>query len=107
MLLELRKQINYYLEFKDWYDKIIKDFKFDYEKDNEAKDILSNIIKMKSNDWHFLRVLLAFYNVVKKKKTIFIFGSGPSLEETINYIIDLKGNTLFNRSLNLVADGAS
>jgi uncharacterized Rossmann fold enzyme len=107
MLLELRNQINYYLEFKDWYDKIIKDFKFDYEKDNDAKDILSSIFKMKSSDWDFLGVLLAFYNVVIKKNLIFIFGSGPSLEETINYIIDLKGNTLFNRSLNLVADGAS
>ncbi|MHA1670118.1 MAG: 6-hydroxymethylpterin diphosphokinase MptE-like protein [Promethearchaeota archaeon] len=107
MLLELRKQINYYLEFKDWYIKIIKDFKFDNEKDNEAKDILSGIIKMKSNDWDFLGVLLAFCNLVKKKKNIFIFGSGPSLEDTIKYIIDIKGITLFNRSLNLAADGAS
>lgn len=107
MLLELRKQINYYLEFKDWYDKIIKDFEFDYEKDNEAKDILSNIIKMKSNDWDFVGVLLAFCNAVKKKKNIFIFGGGPSLEVTIKHIIDIRGNTLFNRSLNLAADGAS
>ena len=107
MMLELRKQINYYLEFKEWYDTIIKDFKFDYEKDNEAKDILSNIIKMKSIDWDFLGVLLAFCNLVKKKNPIFIFGSGPSLEDTIKHIIDIKGNTLFNRSLNLVADGAS
>ncbi|MHA1981937.1 MAG: hypothetical protein ACTSXN_12700 [Promethearchaeota archaeon] len=76
MLLELRKQINYYLEFKDWYNKIIKDFKFDYEKDNEAKDILSNIIKMKSNDWDFAGVLLAFCNAVKKKKKNIYFWRG-------------------------------
>lgn len=107
MLLELRKQINYYLEFKDWYAKIIKDFKFDYKKDNEARDILSNIIKMKSNDWDFMGVLLAFCNAVKKRNNIYIFGSGPTLEDTITHIIDTKGITFFDQSLNLVADGAS
>lgn len=107
MLLNLRKQINYYLEFNDWYEKIIKDFKFNYEKDIEAKDFLSKIIKMKSNDWDNLGVLYAFCKLVKKKSPIFIFGSGPSLEDTVKYIIEIKGDSLFNRSLNLVADGAS
>jgi len=107
MLLDFRKQINYYVEFKDWYDKIIKDFKFNYEKDNDAKDILSNIIKMKSKDWDFLGVLFSFCNTIKKKSPIYIFGSGPSLEDTINHIIDIKGITFFSRSLNLAADGAS
>ncbi|MBY9002725.1 MAG: DUF115 domain-containing protein [Candidatus Lokiarchaeota archaeon] len=107
MQLELRKQINYYLEFKDWYDKIIKDFNFDYEKDNEAKDILSNIIKMKSYDWDNAGVLLAFCNLVREKKNIYVFGSGPSLEDTINHIINVKGITFFDRNINLAADGAS
>jgi len=107
MLLELQNQINYYLEFKDWYNKIIKDFKFNYEKDNDAKEILSNIIKMKSKDWEFLGVLLSFCKTIKKKNPIYIFGSGPSLEDTINHIIDIKGIEFFSRSLNLAADGAS
>jgi uncharacterized Rossmann fold enzyme len=107
ILQELRNQINYYLEFKGWYDKIIKDFDFDYKKDIEAKRILSDIIKMKSSDWDFKEVLLTFYNGIKKAKSIFIFGSGPSLEDTIDHIIELKGIKFFNQSINLAADGAT
>jgi len=39
----IKKQIDSHIEFKDWYVKILNDFNFEYQKDREARDFLSNI----------------------------------------------------------------
>ena len=43
----LQEEIDYFIEFKEWYLKIVKEFNFDHQKDCEARDYLSNILKQK------------------------------------------------------------
>ncbi len=107
MIASLKDRINFYEEFKQFYSKIVKDFKFDRQSDNEARDILHEIILKKSKEWNLEKVLVSLNNLIISKDIILVYGCGPSLEETIDYIIDTKGKEVFNNFLNFTADGAS
>jgi len=107
MNLSIKKQIDSHIEFRDWYFKILKDFNFDYQKDREARDFLSRILNEKSVKWSLEEILLVFKKLIQSKKKIFIYGCGPSLEETVDYIINFQGKKAFFNAVNLVADGAA
>ncbi len=103
----LQEQIDFYSEFKEWYLKIIKEFNYDHQKDCEARDYLSNILKQKSNNWNFEGVLNSFKNLIQEKSIIVIYGCGPSLEDTVCFLLKNRGTLVFNNYINLAADGAS
>jgi uncharacterized Rossmann fold enzyme len=107
MNLSIKKQIDSHIEFRDWYFKILSDFNFEYQKDEEARDFLSRILNEKSVKWNLEEILLAFKKLIQSKKSIFIYGCGPSLEETVDYIINFQGKKAFFNAVNLVADGAA
>ena len=48
MVSKLENKLNFYDEFKDFYFQIIRDFKFDYQKDCKARDYLSGILAKKT-----------------------------------------------------------
>jgi len=102
-----RDKINFYNEFKQFYLKILKNFKFDYNCDKEARNLLQKIILTKPDDYNLDQVLNSIKTLIDSKELILIYGCGPSLEGTIKYILDLKGNHFFYNFLNLCADGSS
>ncbi len=104
---KLKEQLNYYLEYKDWYFRIINDFKFDYEKDCEARECLTKIFDSKKDEWDLEEILISFRKSLQEKSDIFIYGCGPSLEETVDYLLEYGGKNIFKNSINLAADGAS
>ena len=106
-ILLLKNEINFGREFSSWYDKIVKDFKFDIEKDRGARDFLAHIISERHSFQSIESVLFEFKAMMEKKQDIFIYGCGPSLEETISYILKEKCKDSFSKAINLVADGAS
>ncbi len=103
----LKDQLNFYTEFKDWSFQIIDDFKFDYKKEYEARDYLSRIFLKKSQKWKLNSVLNLFKERILSKTALLIYGCGPSLENTINIIWKKKGVNFFENFINLAADGAS
>jgi uncharacterized Rossmann fold enzyme len=103
----LKKQIDLFVEFKQWYIKILQDFNFNYQKDCEAREFLSRILEEKSENWKLEKVLHSFKCLIQKKKRIFIYGCGPSLEETVDYILKIQGKKNFSKWVNLTADGAA
>jgi len=103
----LKKQIDSFIEFKPWYIEILQDFNFKYQKDCEAREFLSRILEKKNENWKLEKVLLSFKYIIQKKKRIFIYGCGPSLEETVDYILKIYGKKIFNKWVNLAADGAA
>ena len=107
MKLSLKKRIDSHVKFKQWYIKILQDFNFNYQKDCEARDFLSRILEEKSENWNLESVLLSFNYLIQKKKRIFIYGCGPSLEETVDYILEIQGKKYFSKWVNLAADGAA
>lgn len=107
MVLSLKEKIDYYVEFKDWYQRIIKDFKFDTKKDDDARDLLSEILSKKENNSSLEQILISFKDVIQSRSLIFIYGCGPSLENTIENIMRSKEKKIFNEYINLAADGAS
>ncbi len=107
MNLKLSDQINFYYEFKDWYSQILEDFKFDFIKECESRDYLSQIFLKKSQKWNLETVLSQFKETISLKPMILIYGCGPSLEKTFNIILKRKGLNFFKNFINLTADGAS
>ena len=103
----IKKQIDSFVKFKQWYNKILKDFNFNYQKDCEAREFLSRILEEKNENWILEKVLLSFKCLIQKKKRIFIYGCGPSLEETIDYILKIREKKIFSNWVNLAADGAA
>lgn len=99
--------MNYYDEFHHWYLKIIKDFKFNSKKDEEARDLLSGILREKENGWELDQILDSFRQTINAKKSILIFGCGPTLEETLDHILKEGERKILEDSLILAADGAS
>jgi uncharacterized Rossmann fold enzyme len=99
--------MDYYSKFKTWYFKIIKEFSFDYKKDCESRDYLSSILKIKGDNWNLEHVLSLFKDLIEEKNMVFIYGCGPSLEETVSFIKNEFGIEFFEKCLNLAADGAS
>ncbi|MHA2009414.1 MAG: 6-hydroxymethylpterin diphosphokinase MptE-like protein [Promethearchaeota archaeon] len=104
---KLKDRINFYSEFKSWYFKILDDFKFDYEKDCTARNYLSEILQSKTIRYDLEKVLLSFKSHIENKPYLLIYGCGPSLEETVKDLINLKKDILLKQSINLAADGAS
>ena len=102
----LREKVNFYNEFKKFYFKILKEFAFDPQKDIQAANYLSQILKSKSN-WSLENVLFFFKNKLREKNKILIYGCGPSLETTVNSIASKRGKEFFKAFLNIAADGAS
>ena len=107
MIASLKDRVNFYEEFKQFYSKIVKDFKFDRQSDNEARNFLHEIILKKSKEWNLEKVLDSLNSLINSRDIILVYGCGPSLEETIDYILDTKGKQVFNNFLNFAADGAS
>jgi len=107
MIASFKDKINFYEEFKQFYSKIVKDFKFDRHSDNEARNFLQEIILKKPKEWNLEKVLDSLNSLINSKDVILVYGCGPSLEETIDYIIDTKGKQVFNNFLHFTADGAS
>ena len=103
----IKKQIDSHIDFEDWYIKIKKDLNFDYQTDLDARDFLSSILRKKGEEWCLEEILLSFNQIIQKTKQIFIYGCGPSLEETVNYMLNIQGKNYFSNAVNLVADGAA
>ncbi|MFX0137032.1 MAG: 6-hydroxymethylpterin diphosphokinase MptE-like protein [Candidatus Hodarchaeota archaeon] len=104
---KLKDQLNFYIEFKDWYFQILEEFKFDYKKEYEARDYLAQILTKKSQSWKLDNVLNLFKERVLSKTALLIYGCGPSLENTIDIVFKKKGVDFFGSFINLTADGAS
>lgn len=103
----LKDQINFYIEFKHWYLEILRDFGFNYEKDCEVRNYLSEILNLKGDNWNLERLLHVFSKNFQDKQKILIYGCGPSLEETVNTLIRVFGINFFKKCINLAADGSS
>jgi uncharacterized Rossmann fold enzyme len=107
MDLKVTNELNFYSEFKEWYIQIADCFKFEYKKDRESRDFLSQILGKKSPNWNLENILVSFKKMLASKKFILVYGCGTSLEDTVDTVITLKGITFFNNFINLTANGAS
>ena len=103
----LKTQIESHIEFKAWYRKIISDFNFDPQKDRVARDYLSHILEKKNKSYNLEEVLLSFQENIQKKQHICVYGCGPSLDESVDFILSNLGKNFFNNGINLAADGAA
>src|ERR687886_2683017 len=84
------------MEFIDWfpyYQSIRRQFKYSTEKDQEAANILSKMIKRKALDKKVLQRKIA-------GKQVMVIGSGPGLDRNLEFI--KKNRTLTK----IVANGA-
>ena len=87
------------MKYKDWeqiYKEISKEFSLPYEKEEKSAEILNELLKNKT---------LANSSYLKKiirGKEVFIFGAGPSLEESL---ISYKND--FSDKIKIAADGAT
>jgi uncharacterized Rossmann fold enzyme len=104
---KLKEQLDFYYEFKEWYFQIINDFQFNYKKDCEARNYLSNIFHRKPKEWELEEVLKLFRERISSKRFISIYGCGPSLEKTLTDILKIRGLKFFEKFINLAADGAA
>ena len=104
MLKSLKKQINFYDEFKEWYYRISTDFKFSIQEDRDARDLLSQILTQSSTIWNIENILKSFKDLIQLKSNILVYGCGPSLEITMEKFED---KSILKKSLNLAADGAA
>ncbi len=103
----MKDNLNNYKNFKKWYKIILADFNFNPKMDKNASDYLLNILRQKGADWQYERILELFINNIKEKDFIFIYGCGPSLEETVDKLLEEEIEKNFKNSFNLAADGAS
>jgi hypothetical protein len=107
MVSTLKNKLNFFEEFKEFYFKIIKDFKFDYQEDCKARNYLSEILIKKKHNWDLENVIKSLNSQLISKTEILIYGCGPSLEETVDAILKRKGRLFFDKFINLAANGAS
>jgi len=103
----LKTQIESHIEFRAWYRKIVNDFNFDLQKDREARDLLSRILEKKTSPYNLEEILLSFKKNIQKKEHICVYGCGPSLEESVDFILSNLGKSFFSNCVNLAADGAA
>ena len=103
----LKTQIESHIEFRAWYRKIVNDFNFVLQKDREARDLLSRILEKKTYSYNLEEVLHSFKENIQKKERICVYGCGPSLEESVDYILSNLGKNFFKNCVNLAADGAA
>lgn len=86
-----------YYKWKPVYKKIINDFKFSYENDCKAANILNNLLK-KNKTRPIINKLRDFlYN-----QDVIILGAGSSLENSIS-----KYKQLLNKNLKIATDGTT
>lgn len=88
------------MELKDWYpwyNKIASAFKFDRYEDQRATDILSDLIQNNYIELHEIKSII-------QNRPVLVFGAGPSLEEDINRIENVR---LFDKSIVITANGAT
>ncbi len=104
---KLIDRLNFYSEFKEWYYKISTDFGFDYQKDSESRDYLSNLLQKKVNNYNLEAILNKLQTVITSKSNIIIYGCGPSLESTVDILLKIIGKKPISECLNFTADGAS
>jgi 2-amino-4-hydroxy-6-hydroxymethyldihydropteridine diphosphokinase len=86
------------VKFIDWfpyYQDVRQQFGYSTEKDQQAAEILSNMIKRKALD---IRVLQRKIN----GKQVMVIGAGPSLEKNVGYLKQSE----YRRYVKLVANGA-
>lgn len=85
--------------YKDWepiYKQILSDFNYSYQKDVEAANILNKkLVDKEIISIDVLNELITYHE-------IFIFGAGPSLEESI-----LENIKMFSGKLKISVDGAT
>jgi len=103
----LKTQIESNIEFRAWYRKIVNDFSFDLQKDREARDLLSCFLEKKHYSYNLEEILLTFKENIQKKEHICVYGCGPSLKESVDFIIRNLGKKFFHNCVNLAADGAA
>jgi len=103
----MKETINNYNTFKHWYQRILEEFKFDPNEDKRARNILLDIIQRKGNKWNAKEILTDFIQRVNEKSAILIYGCGPTLDESVEGLIEIGGKDIFKRCINLAADGAS
>jgi len=105
----IKEELNFYREFKEWYYQIIKEFGFEYEKDCQAKDLLTSIFtkKLRDKDWNLFHILAKFTNMIQNEEKIILYGCGPSLETTIEALNAYEKEKYWKNSVNLAADGAA
>jgi len=107
MVSKLKDRLNFYDNFKFLYFQILDDFKFNFKKDCEARDILDNILSKKDINWNLENILKSIYKKILSKSNIMIYGCGPSLEKTVNIVLQKKGAKFFSNFINFAANGAS
>lgn len=86
----------HYKKWKPFYDKIKKDLQLNFGKDKDVAEFLNSLLDEKH--------LLSIKEIKKiiENKEVFIFGAGPSLEETIR-----KHKEKIDKGIKIVADGAT
>ena len=107
MDLVSKDQLDFFLEFRNIYQQILKDFNFNYKDDIRAKELLSRIMIERNEKFKLIEILKSFNNDLKNKEIILIYGCGPSLEESVGYIEENLGRIFFDKVFNIAADGAS
>jgi uncharacterized Rossmann fold enzyme len=86
-----------YNEWKSIYKKIMKDFDFNIEDEEESACILDSFINMNKKFCSIKKI----ENVIRNKDIV-IFGAGPSLKNSI-----LKYHERFEDNFKIAADGAT
>lgn len=84
-------------EWWPWYERIARALGLNIEEDRRAADTLSDLISNRSVHLGVLRNLI--FN-----RPVLVLGAGPSLEEDLRGLVELK---LLNRFVVVAADGAT
>ena len=84
-------------EWWPWYERIAKAFDYSREKDQEATELLSQLLMDRSS------LITEFSEVLNDRKVI-VFGAGPSLETDLGKVVDLN---LLCHYKTVAADGAT
>jgi len=84
-------------EWWPWYKRIAKAFDYSQEKDQEATELLSQLLMGRSS-------LIAEFSEVLNDRKVIVFGAGPSLETDLRKLIELN---LLSNFKTVAADGAT
>ncbi|MFX1418960.1 MAG: 6-hydroxymethylpterin diphosphokinase MptE-like protein [Promethearchaeota archaeon] len=103
----IKDKINFYKNFKVWYFQIREDFRFNNKEEHDARDYLSQLFSKKGEQWNLEEILISFKEIIQLKEKLLVYGCGPSLENTIDLILEKKELNFFKKFINLTADGAS
>jgi len=84
-------------EWWPWYERIARAFGYSQEKDQEATELLSQLLMGRSS-------LITEYSEVLNDRKVIVFGAGPSLETDLGKLIELN---LLGHFKTVAADGAT